>query len=31
LNLLPGLTQALKADLDSIRDNGMLATVKSIL
>jgi tagaturonate reductase len=31
LNLLPGLTQALKENLDSIRDNGMLATVKSIL
>ncbi len=31
LNLLPGLTQALKDNLDAIRDNGMLATVKSIL
>lgn len=31
LNLLPGLTQALKNNLDAIRDNGMLATVKSIL
>jgi len=31
LNLLTGLTQALKENLDSIRDNGMLATVKSIL
>jgi tagaturonate reductase len=31
LNLLPGLTQALKENLDAIRDNGMLATVKSIL
>lgn len=31
LNLLTGLTQALKDSLDSIRDNGMLATVKSIL
>jgi tagaturonate reductase len=31
LNKIPGLTAALKADLKSIRDNGMLATVKSIL
>jgi len=31
LNLLTGLTQALKENLDAIRDNGMLATVKSIL
>jgi len=31
LNLLPGLTQALKENLDAIRENGMLATVKSIL
>lgn len=31
LTQVPGLTQALKANLDSIRDNGMLATVKSIL
>ncbi|HET9571938.1 MAG TPA: tagaturonate reductase [Bacteroidales bacterium] len=31
LNQLKGLTQALKADLDAIRDRGMLATVKNIL
>lgn len=31
LNKVEGLTLALKANLDSIRDNGMLATVKSIL
>jgi len=31
LNQMKGLTEALKADLDSIRDNGMLATVKNIL
>jgi len=31
LNLLTGLTQALKENLDSIRDNGMLATIKNIL
>jgi tagaturonate reductase len=31
LNNVPGLTVALKENLKSIRDNGMLATVKSIL
>lgn len=31
LNAIPGLTDMLTAYLDSIRDNGMLATVQSIL
>ena len=31
LNLIPGLTAALKADLDSIQANGMLETVKAML
>jgi tagaturonate reductase len=31
LNLVPGLTVALKENLKSVRDKGMLATVKSIL
>lgn len=31
LNRIPGLTAAVKTDLDSIRDKGMLETVKSIL
>ncbi len=31
LTQVTGLTQALKENLDSIRDNGMLATVKAIL
>lgn len=31
LNNIPGLTAAVKADLDSIQTKGMLETVKSIL
>ena len=31
LNEIPGLTAAVKADLDSIQEKGMLATVESIL
>ena len=31
LNQVPGLTAALKADLDSIQANGMLETVKALL
>ena len=31
LNNIPGLTAAVKADLDSIQAKGMLETVKSIL
>ena len=31
LNLIPGLTAAVKANLDSIQEKGMLATVESIL
>jgi len=31
LNEIPGLTAAIKADLDSIQEKGMLETVKSIL
>ena len=31
LNQIPGLTAAVKADLDSIQEKGMLETVKSIL
>lgn len=31
LNLIPGLAEAVKADLDSIRDKGMMETVKDIL
>lgn len=31
LNKIPGLTEAVKADLDSIQEKGMLETVKGIL
>jgi len=31
LNNIPGLTDAVKTDLDSIQEKGMLETVKSIL
>ena len=31
LNAIPGLTAAVKANLDSIQEKGMLATVESIL
>ena len=31
LNNIPGLTAAVKADLDSIQEKGMLETVKGIL
>ncbi|MGL5273498.1 MAG: tagaturonate reductase, partial [Phocaeicola sp.] len=31
LNAIPGLTAAIKADLDSIQANGMMETVKAIL
>jgi len=31
LNQVPGLTEAVKADLDSIQEKGMLETVKGIL
>ena len=31
LNNIPGLTVAVKADLDSIQEKGMLETVKGIL
>lgn len=31
LNLIPGLTEAVKKDLDSIQEKGMLETVKTIL
>ena len=31
LNRIPGLTAAVKTDLDSIRNKGMLETVKGIL
>ena len=31
LNAIPGLTAAVKADLDAIRDKGMLETVKGII
>ena len=31
LNAIPGLTAAVKADLDAIRDKGMLETVRGII
>ena len=31
LNLIPGLTDAIKADLDAIQEKGMMEVVKSIL
>ena len=31
LNKIPGLTKAVKANLDSIQEKGMLETVKAIL
>ena len=31
LNKIPGLTAAIKADLDSIQEKGMLETVKEII
>jgi tagaturonate reductase len=31
LNLIPGLTDAIKANLDAIQEKGMMEVVKSIL